>query len=49
MITYENGNFYSTTGVLNGGVTSFMYYSAGSEMANAGVYNYSSHISNKDG
>lgn len=42
MVTYSNGNFYSTTGELKGGVTSFMYYEAGTSVAGAGVYPYTS-------
>lgn len=49
MVTYENGNFYSTTGELKGGVTSFMFYQSGTSVAGAGVYQYTSHIDNKDG
>lgn len=40
MVTYSNGNFYSTTGELKGGVTSFMFYEAGKSVAGAGVYSY---------
>lgn len=40
MVTYSNGNFYSTTGELQGGVTSFMNYSSGTSVAGAGVYPY---------
>lgn len=42
MVTYSNGNFYSTTGELKGGVTSFMFYEAGTSVAGAGVYPYTS-------
>ena len=40
IVTYENGNFYSTTGELNGGVSSFLNYSASREMGSANVYQY---------
>lgn len=42
MVTYENGNFYSTTGTLKGGVGSFMDYSSGGAGANASVYTFTS-------
>lgn len=42
MVTYSNGNFYSTTGELKGGVTSFMFYEEGTSVAGAGVYPYTS-------
>lgn len=45
MVTYSNGNFYSTTGELKGGVTSFMFYEAGTSVAGANVYPYTSSIS----
>ncbi|MDY3078754.1 MAG: LCP family protein [Oscillospiraceae bacterium] len=44
MVTYANGNFYSTTGELKGGVTSFMHYEAGTSVAGAGVYPYTSSV-----
>lgn len=40
MVTYKDGNFYSTTGELKGGVTSFMFYREGTSVAGAGVYPY---------
>ena len=40
MVTYKDGNFYSTTGELKGGVTSFMFYKEGTSVAGAGVYPY---------
>ena len=40
IVTYENGNFYSTTGELKGGVSSFLNYSASSSMGSAGVLPY---------
>ncbi len=40
IVTYENGNFYSTTGELSGGVSSFLNYSASSGMGSAGVLPY---------
>jgi len=40
MATVINGNFYTTTGELPGGVTSFMFYSEGSFPAGAGVYKF---------
>ena len=46
MVTYSNGNFYSTTGELKGGVTSFMFYEAGTSVAGAGVYPYTSTSTN---
>ena len=46
MVTYSNGNFYSTTGELKGGVTSFMFYEAGTSVAGAGVYPYTSTSAN---
>ena len=46
MVTYSNGNFYSTTGELKGGVTSFMHYEAGTSVAGAGVYPYTSTSTN---
>ena len=46
MVTYSNGNFYSTTGELQGGVTSFMFYEAGTSVAGAGVYPYTSTSTN---
>ena len=42
IVTYKNGNFYSTTGELAGGVSSFLNYSSSSSMGSAGVYPYSS-------
>ena len=46
MVTYSNGNFYSTTGELKGGITSFMHYEAGTSVAGAGVYPYTSTSTN---
>lgn len=46
MVTYSNGNFYSTTGELKGGVTSFMFYEEGTSVAGAGVYPYTSTSTN---
>ncbi len=40
IVTYENGNFYSTTGELKGGVSSFLNYSASSSMGSASVLPY---------
>ncbi len=40
IVTYKNGNFYSTTGELAGGVSSFLNYSSSSSMGSAGVYAY---------
>lgn len=42
IVTYKNGNFYSTTGELKGGVSSFLNYSSSSSMGTAGVYLYKS-------
>ena len=42
MATFTNGNFYTTTGDLPGGVTSFMFYKAGESVAGAGVYKFES-------
>ena len=46
MVTYSNGNFYSTTGELKGGITSFMHYESGTSVAGAGVYPYTSTSTN---
>ena len=40
IVTYENGNFYSTTGELRGGVSSFLNYSSSSSMGSASVLPY---------
>ena len=40
IVTYKNGNFYSTTGELAGGVSSFLNYSSSSSMGSANVYTY---------
>ncbi len=40
IVTYENGNFYSTTGELKGGVSSFLNYSSSSSMGSASVLPY---------
>ena len=40
IVTYKDGNFYSTTGVLQGGVSSFLNYSSSSSMGSATVYPY---------
>lgn len=40
IVTYKNGNFYSTTGELKGGVSSFLNYSSSSAMGSATVYPY---------
>ena len=42
IVTYKDGSFYSTTGVLQGGVSSFLNYSSSSAMANAPVYSFKS-------
>ena len=42
IVTYENGNFYSTTGELAGGVSSFLGYSSNSSIASASVLKYES-------
>lgn len=42
MVTYEGGNFYSTTGELKGGVGSFMGYGDGGAGSNASVYTFTS-------
>lgn len=42
IVTYKNGNFYSTTGELKGGVSSFLNYSSSSSMGTAGVYLFKS-------
>ena len=49
IVTYKNGNFYSTTGELKGGVSSFLNYSSSSAMGLATVYPYTgSTTSNTD-
>ena len=49
IVTYKNGNFYSTTGELKGGVSSFLNYSSSSAMGSATVYPYTgSTTSNTD-
>lgn len=45
IVTYKNGNFYSTTGEIAGGVSSFLNYSSSSAMGSAGVYVYESNTS----
>lgn len=40
IITYKDGNFYSTTGEVNGGVKSFLSYSDGDPMASAQIVLY---------
>ena len=42
MATVIDGNFYTTTGELPGGVTSFMFYSEGEFPAGAAVYKFES-------
>ena len=42
IVTYKDGNFYSTTGELSGGVSSFLNYSSSSTMGVANVYTYTS-------
>lgn len=42
IVTYKDGSFYSTTGELKGGVSSFLNYSSSSAMANAPVYSFKS-------
>ena len=42
IVTYKDGNFYSTTGELSGGVSSFLNYSSSSTMGMANVYTYTS-------
>ncbi len=45
IVTYENGSFYSTTGELRGGVSSFLNYSSSSSMGSASVLPYTSSTS----
>jgi len=45
IVTYKNGNFYSTTGELAGGISSFLNYSSSSAMGSATVYTYESSTS----
>ena len=40
IITYKDGNFYSTTGEINNGITSFLSYSESDPMASAQVILY---------
>lgn len=40
IVTYKDGSFYSTTGELAGGVSSFLNYSSSSAMGTANVYTY---------
>ena len=40
IITYKDGNFYSTTGEVNNGVESFLSYSSSDPMASAQVILY---------
>ena len=42
IVTYKDGSFYSTTGELRGGVSSFLNYSSSSAMASAPVYSFKS-------
>lgn len=42
IVTYKDGAFYSTTGELKGGVSSFLNYSSSSSMGSAGVHLYTS-------
>ncbi len=47
IVTYKDGSFYSTTGELKGGVSSFLNYSSSSAMGTASVYPFqSSNLSN---
>ena len=48
IVTFKDGNFYSTTGELSGGVSSFTKYSADSAMDNAEVIVYQGNDTGED-
>lgn len=48
IVSYKDGTFYSTTGELNGGVSSFLSYSSSDSMASAPIVRYTGSAASTD-